>query len=262
MHGDDDRSDDGARRAAAALLPHQSAIQVLDGASLHAELLVDADDRGLETLLGEPREDGTLPAMVATRSAVPIPASIVSSWYRPISVGEYHQMIDAKVFTEDDRLELLDGVVVRMSPQTSAHAHVIAYLNELLVRALPPRLQLRCQLPLTLSRSEPEPDFAVVERRAAYRAPRHPTTAILVIEVAVDSLDKDRIKAATYAEAGVAEYWIVDVVHRCVEVQRAPQRSRRAYTERAVVRRGTLASTALPEIAVPLAPLFPAHRRP
>lgn len=200
-------------------------------------------------------------AMAVELSAIPMPANIVSSWYRPISVAEYHQMIDASVFDEDDRLELLDGVVVRMSPQTSAHAYVIAYLNELLVRALPARFQLRCQLPLTLARSEPEPDFAVVERRAALRAARHPTTAILVIEVAVDSLDKDLIKAATYAEAGVQEYWIIDVAHRRVDVRRHPQRARRAYAEHTVVKRGALTSPALPGVTVPIAPMFRSPRR-
>ena len=170
-------------------------------------------------------------------------------------------MVDAGVFDEDAPLELLDGVVARMSPQTLAHAHVIAYLNELLVRGLAARLQLRCQLPLTLARSEPEPDFAVVERRIARRAARHPTTAILVIEVAVDSLDKDRAKAAIYAEAGVQEYWIVDAAHRRVEVRRRPQRARRAYAEHAIIGRGELSSPLLPGIAVPVAPLFRDRRR-
>lgn len=199
--------------------------------------------------------------MAVEPSARPIPAEIASSWYRPISVAEYDQMIDANVFDEDDRLELLDGVVVRMSPQTSERAHVIAYLNELLVRALPARFQLRCQLPLTLARSEPEPDFAVVDRRAALRAARHPTTAVLVIEVAVDSLDKDRIKAATYAEAGVQEYWIVDVVHRRVDVWREPRRILRSYAEHAVIKRGSLTSEALSGIDVPIAPMFRERRR-
>ncbi len=199
--------------------------------------------------------------MAVEPSARPIPAEIVSSGYRPISVAEYHQMIDAHVFHEDDRLELLDGVVVRISPQTSEHAHVIAYLNELLVRALPARFQLRCQLPLTLIRSEPEPDFAVVDRRAALRAARHPTTAVLVIEVAVDSLDKDLIKAATYAEAGVQEYWIIDVAHRRVDVWRDPRRILRSYAEHTIVKRGSLACAVLPGIAVPIAPMFRDRRR-
>jgi len=194
--------------------------------------------------------------MIDEPSATPTPADVLPFWYRPISVAEYHQMIDAKVFDEDDLVELLDGFVARMSPQSLGHAHVIAYLNELLVRALPARFQLRCQLPLTLARSEPEPDFAVVERLLARRAAHHPATAVLVIEVAVDSLDKDRAKVAIYAEAGVQEYWIVDVVHRAVEVRRRPQRARRSYAEHTLVRRGTLTSDLLPGVTVPVAPLF------
>jgi Uma2 family endonuclease len=109
---------------------------------------------------------------------------------------------------------------------------------------------------LTLARSEPEPDFAIVDRRIARRAAHHPDTAVLVIEVAVDSLPKDRAKAAIYAEAGVQEYWIVDVAHRRVEIRRRPQPTRRAYAELTTVRRGTLTSPLLRGVAVPVAPLF------
>jgi Uma2 family endonuclease len=199
--------------------------------------------------------------MVFEPSTTPTSAEVISAWQRPIAVDEYHQMIDAGVFGEDDRIELLEGALVRTSPQSIAHVHAIVYLTELLARALPARLQLRCQVPLTLARSEPEPDFAVVERKAARRAARHPTTTLLVIEVAVDSLDKDRAKAAIYAEAGVQEYWIVDVAHRRVEVLRRPRRSLGSYAEQVVIRRGELTSAALPGIAVPVSALFRNRRR-
>jgi Uma2 family endonuclease len=191
------------------------------------------------------------------------PADLLPFWYQPISVDQYHRMIDAQILGEDDLIELLDGFMARMSPQSVGHVHAITYLNDLLVRALPARFQLRCQVPLTLARSEPEPDFAVVTRRRARRAPHHPDTAVLVIEVAVDSLAKDRAKAAIYAEAGVQEYWIVDVAHRCVEVRRRPQRAQRLYAELTTVRRGRLTSPRLPGVAVPVASLFrrPSERR-
>src|SRR5689334_23575433 len=108
--------------------------------------------------------------MIDDRSPTPTSADVLPFWYRPISVSEYHQMIDAKILDEADLVELLDGFMARMSPQSVGHAEAIAYLNELLARSLPARFQLRCQLPLTLARSEPEPDFAVVERRLARRA--------------------------------------------------------------------------------------------
>jgi Uma2 family endonuclease len=207
------------------------------------------------------RRGGIVPIMVDDPSATPAPADVLPSWHRPISVAEYHHMIDAKVFDEDDPIELLEGFVARMSPQSLGHAHAIAYLAESLARMLPARFQMRCQLPLTLARSEPEPDLAVVERRIARRAAHHPDTAILVIEVAVDSLDKDRAKAAIYAEAGVKEYWIVDVVHRRVEVRRRPQRARRSYAEHAILGRGKLTSPLLPGVAVSVASLFRDRRR-
>src|SRR5262249_22452218 len=114
---------------------------------------------------------------------------------------------------------------------------------------------------LTLARSEPEPDFAVIERRLARRAAHHPATAVLAIEVAADSLDKDRAKATIYAEAGVKEYWIIDVVHRRVEVRRRPQRARRSYAERTTVRQGKLTSPLVPGVAVPIAHLFRDRRK-
>lgn len=194
--------------------------------------------------------------MITEPSTTPGPKEIIAGCRRPITVDEYHQMIDAGVFDEDEPLELLEGALVCRSPQSLPHADAIVYLNRLLVRALPARYDLRCQLPLTLARSEPEPDFAIVDRRAARRAERHPTTAVLVIEVAFDSLALDRAKIEVYAEAGVQEYWIVDVARRRVEVRHRPQRARRAYAEHAVIGRGTLASVALPSISVPVAALL------
>ncbi len=191
----------------------------------------------------------------------PSPKDVIQAWHRPITVAEYHQMIDAGVFREDDPLELLEGALVCKSPQSLPHADAIVYLNRLLARALPARLQLRCQLPLTLARSEPEPDFAIVDRRAARRSERHPATALLVIEVAFDSLAMDRAKAEVYAEAGVQEYWIVDVARRRVEVRHRPQRARRSYAEHAVIGRGKLTSIALPSISVSITGLFRDRRR-
>lgn len=66
-------------------------------------------------------------------------AEVISAWQRPIAVNEYHQMIDAGVFGEDDRIELLEGTLVRTSPQSIAHVHAIVYLTELLARTLPAR---------------------------------------------------------------------------------------------------------------------------
>ena len=96
-------------------------------------------------------------------------------------------------------------------------------LTQLLTRALPTTTQVRCHLPFAASEvSQPEPDVAVYPARTFGRD--HPDTAFVVIEVAESSLGKDRgIKSEIYAEAGVPEYWIVDLVHRAVEVRTAPR---------------------------------------
>ena len=126
---------------------------------------------------------------------------------------------------DDERVELLEGMLVAVSPQGAPHAFVITQLTRLLARALgeDPAFVLRPQLPLAVSdESEPEPDFAIVSAGDYSRA--HPETALLVIEVSESSLPKDRqIKARLYAKASIAEYWIVDLAGRAVEIHRDPR---------------------------------------
>ncbi len=145
---------------------------------------------------------------------------------RPITRAEYERMIDAGLFA-GERVELWRGVIVRMSPQKSPHAAAVQKLNHLFVIALVPtkRASVRVQLPLALADdSEPEPDIAVVEA-GEYRD-AHPTTARLVIEVADTSLSADRgFKADDYAAAGIAEYWVVNVRARTIEIFRDPSPS-------------------------------------
>jgi Uma2 family endonuclease len=193
------------------------------------------------------------PSTIAATGILPASA-------RPISVAEFHRLIDDGALAGDERVELLEGFLIQMSPQSLSHAQLIELLDELVRRSLAPRYAVRCQLPLTLARSEPEPDLAIVDRRAARRATRHPASAALVIEVAADSLDKDRSKAAIYAEAGVDEYWIVDVVGRRVEVHREPHRGQRTYRAHTTVARGELVSACLGE-PIAVTALFRSRRR-
>ena len=111
-------------------------------------------------------------------------------------------MIAAGVFEEDERLELLEGVIVQMSPQSPRHAVVITRLCDPQFAAVGPDCLVRAQLPLTLEPdSEPEPDVAVVRRAEGGDRHRHPSSALAVFEVASDSLRKDRLaKAVLYAD--------------------------------------------------------------
>jgi Uma2 family endonuclease len=140
---------------------------------------------------------------------------------RPITRREYELMVEAGAFG-DDRVELLYGVIVRMPPHGPPHDATLDRLADALAHRLPPETKLRVQMAFAASDgSEPEPDLAVVERRDYDVA--HPAHAFLLVEVASSSLAIDRgAKARLYAESGVAEYWVVDVAGRRVEVRREP----------------------------------------
>ena len=140
-------------------------------------------------------------------------------------------MIDAGVFAEDERLELLEGMIVEMSPQNPRHAFVIRRLCDARFVSPGPGCMVQCQLPLTLgSDSESEPDVAVVSRAAGGDRSAHPATALLVFEVAGESLRRDRlVKAALYAAARIPEYVIVNLLEDCLEVHRDPDASARRY---------------------------------
>jgi len=177
---------------------------------------------------------------------------------RLLSVDEYHRMIAAGILDEDERLELLEGVIVAMAPQSPAHAYCIQWLTRVLVRRLGDAYAVRPQLPLTLGeRNEPEPDVTVVRADSASKD-HHPGTAVLAIEVSGDSLRKDRrVKAAVYARFGIAEYWIVNVEARVVEVLSDPDAGDGAYRRtRIVTTSETPTSEALPELSFPVAELF------
>jgi Uma2 family endonuclease len=178
---------------------------------------------------------------------------------RPFSVAEYHRMVDAGILSEDDRVELLEGVIVLMSPQKDPHGHAVEVLNDRLVLQVSGRFRVRPQLPLTLDdRSEPEPDLAVVPLPEPGALAGNRRTALLVIEVAGESLRKDRlVKSRVYARAGVPEYWIVNLEERCVEVQRDPDPDAGTYRTSLRASAGEeLRSSAVDVVAVSVGELF------
>jgi len=140
---------------------------------------------------------------------------------RPIRRAEYDRMVRLGMFRQE-KIELLYGRLVFMSPHGEPHAYSITRLTKLLVRALGDRADVRVQLPFAASDdSEPEPDVAIVPPGDYLH--EHPRSALLVIEVADSSLQEDRrLKGALYAASGVPEYWIVNLVDRVIEVHRRP----------------------------------------
>lgn len=141
------------------------------------------------------------------------------------SVAQYHKMIEMGILTEDDNLELLDGYLVQKMSRNPPHDAAIQKIQKRLFRVLPPDWDLRIQSAITLSRSEPEPDLAVVRGDERRYLTNHPGPADigLVIEVAESTLDGDRIdKGRDYGEAGIAYYWIVNLVDSQIEVYTQP----------------------------------------
>jgi Uma2 family endonuclease len=144
--------------------------------------------------------------------------------FRPLRRVEYERLVELGAF-EDERVELLDGGLVTMSPQGTRHAEVLRRLNRLFAAAALDRALVQVQSPLGMGpRSLPEPDLAVVP--PGDYADAHPESALLVVEVADSSLNKDRAKAAVYAAGGVPEYWIINLVDNVVEVLRGPHGDR------------------------------------
>jgi Uma2 family endonuclease len=183
---------------------------------------------------------------------------------RPLRRTEYDHLVATGAF-EDEHVELLRGVLVTMSPQGNDHASVTAEIShrlmeQLVALGLNSRYMVRTQLPYAASDySEPEPDIAVAPR--AFPGTPHPDRAFLLVEVSDSSLRKDRtIKTGIYAEAGVPEYWVVDVQGGAVEVYTTPQNGAYQTTTRAM-RGDVLRPLELPEVTIEVSDILPPAKR-
>jgi len=137
---------------------------------------------------------------------------------------EYERLVDQGIFREDEHLELLDGLLVVREPHGSRHSAAVAALCAVLARAFGAGFHVRPQLPLALDDvCEPEPDIVVVRGGAWDYVGGHPSAPLLVVEIAETSLALDREhKSGLYARAGVADYWIVNLPERVLEIYRQP----------------------------------------
>ncbi len=144
-----------------------------------------------------------------------------------LTLHEYHQMGEAGIFGEDNRIELIDGDLIDMAPIGQGHAAVVVALTEALFIACAGRAIVSVQNPVQLDpSSEPQPDVAILRRRADFYATGDrpgPADVLLLIEVADSSLRFDRtVKLPLYARAGIAEVWIVDLQGRVLDAYRHP----------------------------------------
>jgi len=178
--------------------------------------------------------------------------------------SEYHKMAELGFF-DHQRVELIEGQVIDMRSMGSEHATAVALTARAVERVFGPGYFTRWQRPFGVGElSEPEPDVAVIAGEIRDYTAEHPTIAVLVVEVADTSLAYDRAeKASLYAKAGVAEYWIVNLIDRQLEVHRSPVLAREAaygfeYADTAVFTGAEYVSPlALPHATIAVADLLP-----
>jgi Uma2 family endonuclease len=178
---------------------------------------------------------------------------------------EYARMIDHGILDEDDPIELLDGLLLVKEPQSSLHRTAVLLVAKALERAFGDGWFVQTQGPIGLDRrSEPEPDVCVIRGSLRDYTHAHPTRPVLIVEVALSGLATARgRKAAAYARGGIADYWIVNLIGRVLEVHREPARPGPARRRWGYAHTQTLdADGAIAPLAAPSAPVAVADLLP
>ena len=178
---------------------------------------------------------------------------------------EYERLIDHGFLDEDDPIELLDGLLLVKEPQHSPHRTAVLLVAKAVEQAFGAGWFVQIQSPIILSdRSEPEPDVCVVRGSPRDYVDAHPRRPALIVEVALSGLRIARgRKAAVYARARIADYWVVNLVDRVLEVHREPERpgpARRRWGYAAIDTLGAdgaIAPLAAPAAAIRVVDLLP-----
>lgn len=183
---------------------------------------------------------------------------------RRFTRDDYHGMAAAGILALDARVELLDGEIVEMSLIGPRHSAIVRLLNAFFSAKVASRAIVDIQNPIALDpESEPQPDLIILKPRADFYRDAHPqpSDVLLLIEVAESSLQKDRgEKLRLYAQAGIAEYWIIDVDQERLIVHRHPKGDEFTLVQQHD-RSAGVAPTAFPEHVLELAPLFEFPRK-
>jgi Uma2 family endonuclease len=195
--------------------------------------------------------------MLMAEETVPMALGITDPPFTPKrwSAAEYDALV-ASGLLADLRLELLDGVIVEITPPGGRHIDATAMLTRALVRAVGDDAFVSVQNPLACGPDRPQPDLAVVPAHEIGKG-RAPSQALLVIEIADSSVKRDRLKAEVYARASVPEYWLVDLQRQLVEVWTEPDGDRRVYrSSRSYGLDDTLSAPTLGSVQLPVARIF------
>ena len=176
------------------------------------------------------------------------------------TVSDYHKMAEAGILSEDDRVELIEGEIVRMNPIGSRHAACVRKLDALFNRAANLDVIVSVQSPVLLpDLSEPEPDVALLRPREDFYSGGHPEPedVLLLIEVSDTTLDYDRnTKLPLYARFGIPEAWIVDLVGDTIETYSRPAEG--TYQEITLLKHGeTLSPKAIPGLKLDAGAILP-----
>ena len=151
---------------------------------------------------------------------------MIAATRRKFTLEEYHRLVDLGFFTENDRIELIRGEIIKMSPKRTPHSVCNSQLWKQLYKLVGKQTEIRVQEPIVLfNHSEPEPDIVIARKKDDNYLSAHPTAAdiILVIEISDSTLKYDReTKLPLYAEAGINNYWIINLVDRHLEVYTNP----------------------------------------
>jgi Uma2 family endonuclease len=171
------------------------------------------------------------------------------------NVDEYYRMVDAGILCARDRVELIEGEIIEMSPIGSRHAACVDRALDLFTAAFRGRAIVTVQHPLRLNRyNEPQPDLAVLKPRADYYASqsRTPADTFFIVEVSDTSFRYDtKVKLPIYAQAGVPELWIENLREDLIIVFREP--SAKTYTSQVTRRRGeSVSPLAFPDVVFPI----------
>jgi Uma2 family endonuclease len=174
----------------------------------------------------------------------------IKKWTRE----EFYALAEEGYF-RGKRVQLIDGEIIEMAPQGHPHSKAISYLNRWALLSFGDDYIVRIQMPLNVSAwSDPEPDVAIIPGPLkAYSD--HPETAVLVIEVSDSSVRLDRRKSKVYAEAGVQEYWIVNLPQSQIEAYRL--KGERDYNQPIIYCRGeTVSPLSRPQVTLSVSDLL------
>ena len=180
------------------------------------------------------------------------------------TIAEYHRLAELGFFEEDDRVELIKGEIVQMAAKGTPHSVCETRLFRELFKLLDERATLRGQQPIVIPQeSEPEPDLAIVRNRDDDYLSAHPSPldVLLVIEIADSSVNYDqKVKLPLYAEAGISNYWIFNLVENCLEFYSEPYQVQDKFGYRRkliILSNETVTLPNFPDLSLNLSKIFP-----